>query len=223
MATIRKLRGRWQAQVRRRGMKPRAKSFDSKLEAEKWARDLEAQVDRFGSAPDTKNLETTTLHDLLERCQREVSPTKCGFVQESQQGYPSKGLTRGSCVLRLFYEGVGREAAWILVVRFGTGRCSRRPRTTGRGAGDDRLQLRGMRRLQGVARLLRRGRRPSCADRRAHSSTKPSQPDPAQRSSPSSQSPESSSYPSTQSSGTKLNSHETQLPCRNAAGARTKP
>jgi len=29
MATIRKLRGRWQAQVRRRGMKPRCKSFDS--------------------------------------------------------------------------------------------------------------------------------------------------------------------------------------------------
>ena len=40
MATIRKLRGRWQAQVRRRGMKPRCKSFDTKLEAEKWARDL---------------------------------------------------------------------------------------------------------------------------------------------------------------------------------------
>lgn len=85
MATIRKLRGRWQAQVRRRGMKPRARSFDSKLDAEKWARDLEAQVDRFGSAPDTKILETTTLHDLLERYQREVSPTKRGFVQESQR------------------------------------------------------------------------------------------------------------------------------------------
>ncbi|SFJ50644.1 hypothetical protein SAMN03080618_03173 [Aquamicrobium aerolatum DSM 21857] len=66
MATIRKLRGRWQAQVRRRGMKPRAKSFDSKLEAEKWARDLEAQVDRFGSAPDIKMLETTTLGAFLE-------------------------------------------------------------------------------------------------------------------------------------------------------------
>ena len=36
MATIRKLRGRWQAQVRRRGMKPRCKSFDTKIEAEKW-------------------------------------------------------------------------------------------------------------------------------------------------------------------------------------------
>lgn len=66
MATIRKLRGRWQAQVRRRGMKPRCKFFDTKFEAEKWARDLEAQVDRFGAAPDTRILETTTLSELLE-------------------------------------------------------------------------------------------------------------------------------------------------------------
>lgn len=85
MATIRKLRGRWQAQVRRRGMKPRCKSFDTKLEAEKWARDLEAQVDRFGAAPDTKILESTTLGQLLERYQREISPTKRGAVQEIQR------------------------------------------------------------------------------------------------------------------------------------------
>lgn len=85
MATIRKLRGRWQAQVRRRGMKPRCKSFDTKLEAEKWARELEAQVDRFGAAPDTKILESTTLGQLLERYQREVSPLKRGAVQEIQR------------------------------------------------------------------------------------------------------------------------------------------
>lgn len=85
MATIRKLRGRWQAQVRRRGVKPRCKSFDTKLEAEKWARDLEAQVDRFGAAPDTKILESTTLGQLLERYQREISPSKRGSVQEIQR------------------------------------------------------------------------------------------------------------------------------------------
>lgn len=85
MATIRKLRGRWQAQVRRRGMKPRAKSFDNKVDAEKWARDLETQVDRFGAAPDTKILESTTLGALLERYQREITPTKRGAVQEDQR------------------------------------------------------------------------------------------------------------------------------------------
>lgn len=85
MATIRKLRGRWQAQVRRRGTKPRCKSFDTKTDAEKWARELEAQVDRFGAAPDTRILESTTLSELLERYKTEVSPTKRGAAQEIQR------------------------------------------------------------------------------------------------------------------------------------------
>ena len=46
MATIRKLRGRWQAQVRRRGVAPRAKSFDTKADAQRWAQDLEAEANR---------------------------------------------------------------------------------------------------------------------------------------------------------------------------------
>lgn len=85
MATIRKLRGRWQAQVRRRGMKPRCKSFDSKTEAEKWARELEAQVDKFGAAPDTRILESTTFGELMKRYAEEVSPTKRGAIQEIQR------------------------------------------------------------------------------------------------------------------------------------------
>ena len=70
-----KAQGRWQAQVRRRGMKPRCKSFDTKQEAEKSARDLEAQVDQFGTAPDTKIPESTTPGELLERYQQ-LSPTR---------------------------------------------------------------------------------------------------------------------------------------------------
>jgi len=85
VATIRKLRGRWQAQVRRRGTKPRAKSFDAKTDAEAWARALEAEVDRHGLAPDTKILETTTFGDLLRRYRAEVSPTKRGAPQEIQR------------------------------------------------------------------------------------------------------------------------------------------
>ena len=54
MATIRKLRGRWQAAVRRKGMQPRSKSFDSKADAERWARSLEAELDRCGALPDTR-------------------------------------------------------------------------------------------------------------------------------------------------------------------------
>ncbi len=84
MATIRKLRGRGQAQVRRRGMKSRCKSFDTKQEAEKWARDLEAQVDRFGAAPDTRILESITLGELLERYQRRShQPSAAQFRRSS--------------------------------------------------------------------------------------------------------------------------------------------
>lgn len=67
MATIRKLRGRWQAQVQRRGMAPRAKSFDQKMDAEKWARSLESELDRCGMLPDTRVAESTTLRSILER------------------------------------------------------------------------------------------------------------------------------------------------------------
>jgi integrase len=76
MATIRKLRGRWQAQVRRKGMAPRAKSFDKKSDAEQWARSLEAEVDRCGALPDTRIAENTTLGEIMTRYRDEISPTK---------------------------------------------------------------------------------------------------------------------------------------------------
>jgi integrase len=82
MATIRKLRGRWQAQLRRRGVPPRAKSFDKRIDAERWARDLEAEADRSGWVADTRTAEKTTLGELLARYANEVMPTKRGAVFE---------------------------------------------------------------------------------------------------------------------------------------------
>lgn len=82
MATIRKLRGRWQAQVRRRGAPPRAKSFDKRSDAERWARDLEAEVDRSGWVADTRAAERTTLGELLTRYAAEVTPQKRGSIPE---------------------------------------------------------------------------------------------------------------------------------------------
>ncbi|MDO8290602.1 MAG: site-specific integrase [Parvibaculum sp.] len=76
MATIRKLRGRWQAQVRRKGLQPRAKSFDSKSDAEQWARSLEAEVDRGGMLADTRLAERMTVRDLFDRYLKEVTPLK---------------------------------------------------------------------------------------------------------------------------------------------------
>lgn len=82
MATIRKLRGRWQAQVRRRGIAPRAKSFNKRLDAERWARDLEAEADRSGWVADTRVAEKTTLGELLTRYADQVTPAKRGAVSE---------------------------------------------------------------------------------------------------------------------------------------------
>lgn len=82
MATIRKLRGRWQASVRRKGMQPRSKSFDSKSDAERWARTLEAELDRSGALPDTRPAESLTLAQILTRYRDEVSPKKRSSVSE---------------------------------------------------------------------------------------------------------------------------------------------
>lgn len=76
MATIRKLRGKWQAMVRRKGLAPRSKSFDKRTDAEKWARDLEAQVDVAGFVADTRLAEQTTLGQILSRYRAEITPMK---------------------------------------------------------------------------------------------------------------------------------------------------
>lgn len=54
-------------------MKPRCKSFDTKTDAEKWARELESQVEKFGAAPDTRILESTTLGALMKHNQPSVA------------------------------------------------------------------------------------------------------------------------------------------------------
>lgn len=82
MATIRKLRGRWQAAVRRKGMAPRSKSFDAKADAERWARSLEAELDRCGALPDTRPAENTTVMQILTRYRDEISPKKRSAVTE---------------------------------------------------------------------------------------------------------------------------------------------
>ncbi len=85
MATIRKLRGRWQAQVRRRGVAPRAKSFNTKADAQRWAQDLEAEANRSGWVADTRLAEKTTLRELLTRYCAEVTPGKRGAVSEASR------------------------------------------------------------------------------------------------------------------------------------------
>ena len=46
MASIRNRNGKWQARITRKGQQAVAKSFSNKQDAEKWARQLESEMDK---------------------------------------------------------------------------------------------------------------------------------------------------------------------------------
>lgn len=78
MATIRK-RGelQWQAIVKRKGHPLQSKTWNTRKEAEAWARQIESEMDR-GVFVSRAEVERTTLHDLIERYRAEVLPSKRG-------------------------------------------------------------------------------------------------------------------------------------------------
>jgi integrase len=75
MASITKRGKYWRAQVRRRGYPEQFSSFDTKAEADAWARNIENQMDR-GIWVSRKEAERTTLGEALERYQLEIVPNK---------------------------------------------------------------------------------------------------------------------------------------------------
>lgn len=81
MATFQKRSGNWRAIIRRQGYPPISRTFDSKADAEAWARDEENKMDR-GIFLDRREAEATTLREALERYEREVTPRKKGAKQE---------------------------------------------------------------------------------------------------------------------------------------------
>ncbi|MDN3721505.1 tyrosine-type recombinase/integrase [Roseibium salinum] len=85
MASLRKRNGKWQAQVRRAGLKPRAQSFISKADAQRWIRQTEQELDRTALACDPTQLENTTVADLIVRYRREVTPSKRGAASEDKR------------------------------------------------------------------------------------------------------------------------------------------
>ena len=67
---IRKHRKKWQALIRRKGIKTITKSFISKAECSKWARNIERELDR-GNNIDYSEANKLTLGDLFKRYIRE--------------------------------------------------------------------------------------------------------------------------------------------------------
>lgn len=73
MATVRKLdSGKWQFVVRRVGHTPASKTFSTRIEGERWARQLEVDIDRGAYVPAS----SITLGALIDKYVAEVSPLK---------------------------------------------------------------------------------------------------------------------------------------------------
>jgi len=85
MATLRQRNGKWQAQVRIKGHAPRSNSFQSKRDAERWARQIEAELDATAIGVDPRALDRTSVRDLLDRYRRKVTISKRGAASENKR------------------------------------------------------------------------------------------------------------------------------------------
>lgn len=82
MASIRHRGNKWQARVRRKGFPPEVRSFNTRQDAERWARSIEAEMDR-GSYVNRNEAESNTLGDVLERYIAEICPSMRGGADDS--------------------------------------------------------------------------------------------------------------------------------------------
>ena len=82
MATFTKRGGlQWQAKIRRKGYPDQSKTFSTRIDAEKWARSVELEMDR-GRFVSSSEAERTTFREALDRYEAEIVSSKRGAVQE---------------------------------------------------------------------------------------------------------------------------------------------
>ena len=77
MAAIWKRGNYWRAYIRRQGYPQQNRTFDTRVDAEAWARRIESEMDR-GAFVDRTAAEITSFGDLLKRYAEEISPPKKG-------------------------------------------------------------------------------------------------------------------------------------------------
>lgn len=82
MAYISQRGAYWRAEIRRRGHKPVYRTFDTRSQAQQWARRVESEIDA-GAYVDRTQAERTTLGEALGRYLREVVPSKRSPGQEA--------------------------------------------------------------------------------------------------------------------------------------------
>ena len=82
MATFRNRKNKWQARVRRSGQPDVTKTFLTKIDAEKWARSIEIEIDR-GTFINTSYAQKTLFKDLIQQYLKEVTPTLRGAHEDT--------------------------------------------------------------------------------------------------------------------------------------------
>ena len=82
MASIRFRKNQWQARVRRKGYPDETKSFNSRQDAEKWARSLESEIDK-GQFVNISEAQRTTLGDVIARYLVKVTPTMKSATEDT--------------------------------------------------------------------------------------------------------------------------------------------
>ena len=83
MASIRQRAGKWQARVRRKGYPDEVASFNTKTDAQTWARSIESAMDQ-GAYQSTQSAKDILLADVLQRYMHEVTPSKRGAQRETE-------------------------------------------------------------------------------------------------------------------------------------------
>ena len=82
MASFRQRGGKWQARILRNGYPDQTKTFETKADAEKWARSLESEIDK-GQFVSVNEAQRTTLGDLIARYLTEVTPSMKGAAEDT--------------------------------------------------------------------------------------------------------------------------------------------
>jgi len=82
MASIRFRSNKWQARVSRKGEQSLVKTFQTKEDAERWARSIEVEWDK-GTYQNNHQAQKTTFGELIERYLREVTPLMRGAKEDT--------------------------------------------------------------------------------------------------------------------------------------------
>ena len=90
MASFRQRSNKWQARVSRDGYPDQVKTFEARVDAERWAQSVETAMDK-GAFVDTQEAQRTTLRELILRYAQEVTPTTKSLSEDT---YRLKALAR---------------------------------------------------------------------------------------------------------------------------------